>query len=97
MQVRQRRNTVVDFVTRTHEWTLTDIVLVLAVGAVHHLQQFHLDLSLIEERLLVFDDLDGDMALLFVVVRLHHLTKTALACGPNSVQMRGITVSWWGD
>lgn len=40
---------------------------------VHELQQTQLDLRLVEKRLFVLDDLDGDPLLLVVVVGLHHL------------------------
>ena len=50
-----------------------DVELVSGVRPVHQLQQPDLDLSLVEERLLVLDDLDGHVARLFVVVGLYHL------------------------
>lgn len=56
---------------------LTYIILILGVGPVHHLEQFHLNLGLIEEGLLVLDDFDGNVALFFVVERLYHLTERA--------------------
>lgn len=57
---------------------LTYVILVLRVGPVHHLEELDLDLGLVEEGLLVLDDLDGDVALLFVVEGLHHLTERSL-------------------
>lgn len=56
-----------------------DVVLVLGVRPVHHLQQVHLDLCLAEEGSLVLDDLDRHLALFLVVVRLHHLAEAAFA------------------
>jgi hypothetical protein len=50
-----------------------DVELVAGVRPIHQLQQPDLDLSLVEERLLVLDDLDGHVASLFVVVSFHHL------------------------
>ena len=44
---------------------------------VHQFKQSHLDLSLVEEWLLVLDDLDGNMFLIYTVVCLHHL-QTAI-------------------
>lgn len=57
---------------------LTYVILIFDVGPVHHLQQLDLDLCLVQERLLVLDDLDGNVALFVVIERLHHLTKRAL-------------------
>lgn len=54
---------------------LTYIILIFSVSPVHHFEQLHLNLGLIEEGFLVLYYLDGDMALFFMVERLHHLTK----------------------
>lgn len=56
-----------------------NIVFVLRIRPVHHLQQVHLDLCLTEEGSFVFDDFDRHLALLLVVVRFHHLTEAAFA------------------
>lgn len=58
---------------------LDDVVFVLRVRPVHHLQQVDLDLCLTQEGSLVLDDLDRHLALLFVVVRLDHLAEAAFA------------------
>jgi hypothetical protein len=61
--------------TRVSLCQLTDIVFVLSVGAVHHLQQLHLDLRLVQEWLFILDDLDSNVALLLVVERSRDLPK----------------------
>lgn len=58
---------------------LTYIILIFGVRPVHHFEQLDLYLGLVEEGLLVFNYLYGDMALLFVVERLHHLSERSLA------------------
>jgi len=40
---------------------------------IHEFKQLDFNLSLIEERLLVLNDLDSDLFLIHKVVRLHHL------------------------
>lgn len=55
-----------------------DVVFVLRVRPVHHLQQVHLDLCLTQEGSLVFDDFDRHLTLLLVVVGFHHLAEAAL-------------------
>lgn len=59
---------------------LTDIIFVLSIRSVHHLQKFDFDLRLIQERLLILDDLYRNVTLLLVIECLHHLSKTSLAC-----------------
>ena len=54
------------------------MIFVLTVRPVHHLQQLVFYLSLLQERFLVLDDLDGHMAALHLVFSLHYLPKTAL-------------------
>lgn len=58
---------------------LTDIIFVFSVGLVHHLEQLDFDLGLVEKRFFVFDDFDGHVALLFVVVGFDNLAERALA------------------
>lgn len=58
---------------------LTDIIFILHVSPVHHLEQLHLDLGLVEERLLVLDYLYCHLTLLVVVERLYYLAEAALA------------------
>lgn len=41
---------------------LTYVILVIRISFVHHLEQLHFNLRLIQEGLLVLDDLNGDMA-----------------------------------
>lgn len=59
----------------------TDVIFIFCVRSVHHFEQLDLDLGLVEEWLLVFDNLNGYIALLHVVVGLHHLPKRPFANG----------------
>ena len=54
-------------------------VLSYLVSRVHGLQQADLDLSLVQEWLLVLDDLDGDVAVFVRVEGLDDLSEGALA------------------
>lgn len=51
----------------------TYVIFVIRISFVHHLEQLDFNLRLIQEGLLVLDDLDGDMAQLFVVVCFNNL------------------------
>ena len=58
-----------------HYWLSwhTYIILVFGVMPVHEFQELDLDLRLVEEGFLVFDDLDGHLLLVPMVIGLHHL------------------------
>lgn len=58
---------------------LTYIIFIFDVRPIHHLQEFNLDLRLIKERLLVLDDLDGDVALFGVIECLDDLPERSFA------------------
>ena len=51
----------------------TDVVFAVSIVSVHQLQQLNLNLCLVVERLLVLDDLDGNVLLVYQVIGLHHL------------------------
>jgi len=57
----------------------TNVVLVIRVVSVHHLEQLDLDLGLVEERLLVLDDLDRNILLVDCIKRLHNLLAQTYA------------------
>jgi DNA gyrase/topoisomerase IV subunit B len=64
---------------------LTDIIFVLSISSIHHLQKFDFDLCLIQKRLFVLDYLNRYVTLLFVIERLHHLSEASFTCGGGMI------------
>ncbi len=64
---------------------LDDVVLIGSVGTVHQLEEPDLDLRLVQEGFLVFDDLDGHVASFLVVISFHNLQNKFMLNASSTV------------
>ncbi len=67
------------FTDKNRQNILTNIIFIFSIRTIHHFQQFHFNLCLIQEGFFVFDNFYSNMTLLLMIERLHHLSKTSFA------------------